>query len=74
MQNSVMYLDRHHYKLFKNRRILKFESKIWILIGVRMFSSFLFLVINTQRTITTFYLHSLSKCSVTKTFIAIFST
>jgi hypothetical protein len=71
MQNSVMNLDRHHYNLFKIRCNLKFDFKIWILIGICTFSSFLFLAINIQRTITTFYMHSLFECSVTKTFIAI---
>jgi hypothetical protein len=61
MQNSVMHLDHNHYELFKNRCTLNFEFKIWILIGISMFSSFLFLVINIQIKITIFYMHSLCK-------------
>jgi hypothetical protein len=74
MQNSMMYLGRHHYELFKNRCNLKFEFKIWILIGIHTLYLFLFFVINIQKKFTTFYMRSLSKCSVTKTFIAICNT
>jgi hypothetical protein len=39
-----------------------------------MFSSFLFLVIDIQRIVTTFYMQSLSKCTMTKIFIIISHT
>jgi hypothetical protein len=67
----VMYLDRHYYELFKNRFTLKFEFKIWILIEIYIFTSFLFFIINIQKKITSFYMHSLSKSSMTKTFTTI---